>query len=329
MNHRLVWAAALVACAQGQTPGVIAYTRAPAGAPPWPVQDVCTMRADGSTEQCLTSDGHSHHPSWSPDGKRILFIHDSALSTQPPYRETEDSKSHHPIELSVMDANGRNRRVLRVIEPVIYSAAWSPKGATLAVSAATSAAPGESPSVGLFLLPANGTGELRLLRPNAWTPSWSPDGTKLAFTVEQPRGHWTVHTANGDGTNEVRLTDPSVNSGSPAWSPDGKSIAFDQFTNVNGRQQVFVMNADGSSVRQLTTDTAWSCVHPTWSSSGSQLVVACRSAASFCGMGVFSTGQPMPECTRRLFVVPVASGAAATPTKLMDHDGAIPSFTPR
>jgi Tol biopolymer transport system component len=310
---------------QAQTADAIVYSRTPAGAPPWPVQDVCTTRADGATERCLTSDGHSHHPSWSPDGKRILFIHDAALRTEPPYREPEHTKSHHPIELSVMDADGRNRRVLRVIEPVIYSAAWSPDGGTLAVSAA---APGESTRVGVFLLPANGAGELQMLRPNAWSPSWSPDGTKLAFTVEHPRGHWAVHTANTDGTNDVRLTDPGVNSGSPAWSPDGKSIAFDQFTDASGRQQLFVMNADGSGVRQLTADTSWSCVHPTWSPGGSQVAASCRSAASPCGMGIFSTGQPMPECTRRLFVVPVAPGAAATRRKLMDHDGASPSFAP-
>ena len=197
MNYRLFWAAALVACAHAQTPGIIAYTRAPEGGPPWPIEDVYTVRADGSALQALTSDGHSHH------------------------------------------------------------------------------------------------------------------------------------IAGADGTNDVRLTDSSTNSGSPAWSPDGKHIAFDQFTDANERQQVFIMNADGANNRQLTTDTAWSCGHPTWSPNGNQLVVACRSAASPCGMGFFSTGKPMPECTRRLCIVPVGSSAVATPTKLLDDDGAFPSFAPR
>lgn len=329
MNQCLLWAAALVACVQAQTPGVIAYTRAPEGGSPWPVQDVYTVRMDGSAPQGLTTDGHSHNPSWSPDARRILFIHDATLSTKPPYRETEDTNSHHPVELSVMDADGRNRHVLRVIEPVIYSAAWSPDGTTLAISAAIWVTPGETTRMGLFLLPVNGRGELRLLIPNAWMPSWSPDGTKLAFTVEHPRGRWAVHTANADGTNDVRLTGASTDSGSPAWSPDGKRIAFNQFAGANGREQVFVMDADGSNMRQLTTDEAWSCGHPTWSPTGAQLVVACRSAVSPCGRGFFSTGQPMPECTRRLFALPAASGAAATPTKLMEHDGAYPSFAPR
>ena len=329
MNYRSVWLAALVACAQAQTPGMIAYTCAPDGGPPWPVQDVCTVRINGSVPQALTGDGHSHDPSWSPDGKRVLFIHDGALSTKAPYRETEENKSHHPIELSVMDADGRNRRVLRVIEPVIYSAAWSPDGNRLAISAVAAVTPGQPSQMGLSLLPANGKGELRLLMANGWSPSWSPDGTKIAFAVEKPRGHWTVHTADANGMKNVRLTDDRKNSGSPAWSPDGKRIAFDQFVDENGRQQVFVMNADGSNVRQLTTDIAWSCGHPSWSSSGSQLVIGCRSASSPCGMGFFSTGQPMSYCTRRLFVVPFGSGAVAAPTKLMEQDGAIPSCAPR
>src|ERR1700730_14610703 len=85
--NQYILAFALVACAEAQTPGVIAYTRAPDGAPPWPVQNIRNMRVSGSVDRCLTTDGHSHNPSWSPDGKRVLFIHDSTLSTKPPYRE--------------------------------------------------------------------------------------------------------------------------------------------------------------------------------------------------------------------------------------------------
>ena len=318
-------ALALVMPVQAQTPGTIAYTRAPEGAPPWPVQDVCVVRTDGSGDRCLTTDGHSHHPSWSPDGKRILFIHDTTLSTKPAYRETEQTRSHHPVELSVMDADGRNRRVLRLIEPVIYSVAWSPDGATLAISAATSLQPGEPAKAGVFLLPANGKGDLRLFRDNAWTPSWSPDGSRLAFTVEHPRGRWRVHTAKIDGSDELAIGAAGVDNGSPAWSPDGKKIAFDQFTGISGRQQIFIMNPDGSGVRQLTADSAWSCTGPSWSPDGTQIAVSCRSADSPCGMGISSTGHPLTECARRVFLVHVAPGSQ---TKLFDYDGAMATFAP-
>lgn len=75
--------------------GVIVFTHAPDRGPPWPVQDVSTVRDDGSELRKLTSDGRSHNGSWSPDGKRILFISDV---------------KQRPAELSVMDADGRNRK---------------------------------------------------------------------------------------------------------------------------------------------------------------------------------------------------------------------------
>lgn len=327
--NRYLLCFALVVCAEAQTNGVIAYSRAPDGAPPWPSQNICTIRADTSEDRCLTVDGHSHSPAWSPDGKRILFIHDAPLSTSPIYRETEGTKAHHPVELSVMDADGRNRKVLRVIEPVIHSAAWSPDGKTLAITAATATKPGEPRQVGLFLLPASGRGELRLIRRNAWNPSWSPDGRKLAFTVEHPRGRWRVHTANVNGTGEDAIGNPNVDNGSPVWSPKGHEIAFSQFTDQGRRQQIFVMNPDGSNARQVTEDSAWTCGSVFWSPDGDHLVVSCRSASEICGMGVFSTGQRMPECDRRVFLVPNSPVPATLRKKLFDHDGANASFAPR
>ena len=56
-------------------------------------------------------------------------------------------------------------------------------------------------------------------------------------------------------------SEASYDSG-PAWSPDGSKIAFE--SNLDGDMELFVMNADGSGVQQLTHNTiddegaAWS-----------------------------------------------------------------------
>jgi len=55
-----------------------------------------------------------------------------------------------------------------------------------------------------------------------------------------------IYTMNDDGTNLTRL----VAGAQPAWSPDHSQIVFvDKIT-------VFIMNADGTRVRQLT-DSRW------------------------------------------------------------------------
>jgi Tol biopolymer transport system component len=68
-----------------------------------------------------------------------------------------------------------------------------------------------------------------------------------------------VFQSDMDGNNEIyaltsdrlrKLTDASWSSEFPKWSPDGKRIAFS--ANPGGRYQIFVMNADGSDVRQVT-----------------------------------------------------------------------------
>jgi Tol biopolymer transport system component len=173
-----------IALAQRQAAGTIVFKHAPDGGAPWPVEDIYSMDADGANVKALTNDGHSHNPSWSPDGRRILFVHDSALSAKPPYR----------VDLYVMDKDGSNRHLLRHLEPVIHSAVWSPDGKSLAITCIPEAwenRPDPMDRVGLFVLPADGQGEPRLLFRNAYTPAWSPYGKRLAFSLEKPSGRCT------------------------------------------------------------------------------------------------------------------------------------------
>jgi Tol biopolymer transport system component len=79
---------------------------------------------------------------------------------------------------------------------------------------------------------------------------WSPDGERLAFTrggrgdLDWPNTEiWTVRR---DGTDLRRL-----GPGSDArWSPDGTRLVFDAPT-ARSQGDLFVMNADGTSRRQL------------------------------------------------------------------------------
>lgn len=319
--------------AQEQRAVTIVYTHAPDAGPPWPIEDIYLVGADGGDVKALTSDGNSHNPAWSPDGKRVLFVHDSALQMKPFCKKQKEFESYHPVELYVKDRDGGNRHLLRRIEPVIFSAAWSPDGKTLAVSCMPEAwmnrpdLSGDPMRNGLFVLAADGQGEPQLLFRNALNPSWSPDGKQLAFSVERPRGQWAVHVADSDGSHDAQLTDPFLIAGSPAWSPDGKLIVFDQFGGQRN-QQVFVMNADGSHRRQISQGADWSCGHPSWSPDGKRLVFSCRSTSPACGGGLASVGTALPECTRRLFSAS-SLDLNSTPIQLNQNDSASPAFSPR
>lgn len=62
---------------------------------------------------------------------------------------------------------------------------------------------------------------------------------------------------------------PAFRDGAPAWSPDGKQIAF--YSEVGGKPaDLFVMDASGGNVRQLTSTPAAEG-YPAWSSDGSQI----------------------------------------------------------
>ncbi len=76
-------------------------------------------------------------------------------------------------------------------------------------------------------------------------PAISPDGSQITFSW---RGDlWKVAATGGTA---VRLTaHPSVDTRS-AWSHDGRRIAFE--SERDGASNLFLMNADGSEVRQIT-----------------------------------------------------------------------------
>ena len=83
---------------------------------------------------------------------------------------------------------------------------------------------------------------------NLLMPVVSPNAEKrlLAFTMER-NGETDVYTVRADGSDLTNLTGDSTGA-NPYWSPDGRRIAF------NRNEQVFIMNADGSNVVQLTDD---------------------------------------------------------------------------
>jgi len=69
---------------------------------------------------------------------------------------------------------------------------------------------------------------------------------------------------NADGSDQRNLTNHPADDFDPDWSPDGTRLAF--VSNRNGQPQIYVMDASGSNLRQLTRESGG--LSPRWSRDG-------------------------------------------------------------
>ncbi len=108
-------------------------------------------------------------------------------------------------------------------------------------------------------------------------PAQSPDGKRIAFASFRD-GNREIYVMGADGSGPENLTLHDAWDVNPAWSPDGERIAF--VSDRNGdveiwsgfNTDIFVMNADGSGLEQVTSDPeSLSADHPAWSPGGTSI----------------------------------------------------------
>ena len=116
----------------------------------------------------------------------------------------------------------------------------------------------------------------------------SPDGRKIVFTSLKD-GDLDIYTMDVDGRNVRRLTTTPGYDGGPWWSPDGTRIVYrawhpstdsamaeykgllaEKLVKPN-RMELWVMNADGSGQRQITS-LGGANFGPSWLPDGKRLV---------------------------------------------------------
>lgn len=105
----------------------------------------------------------------------------------------------------------------------------------------------------IYVLDDNGQNLRRLTQNTGYNsqPAFSPDGSRIVFVSDRD-GDNEIYIMNSDGTHQKRLTDNPANDYHPSFSPDGKQIVFVSTRDVRGPARPYLMNIDGSNVREVT-----------------------------------------------------------------------------
>jgi Tol biopolymer transport system component len=182
-------------------------------------------------------------PAWSPDGERIAFA------------STRDGTPH----IFVMNADGTGTTRLTDSDQEDEHPSWSADGKSIVFSREGA----------IFLVPATGGAAHRVGHGlgNARSPAFSPNGRLIAYDYRRPGfSIREIYVMNADGTGIRQVTRLGEVSSLPAWSPDGKTLAFQSNARL-GRYEIYAVGLNGTHLRQVTRSES-DVIQPAWTPDG-------------------------------------------------------------
>jgi Tol biopolymer transport system component len=277
-----------------------------------------TMNADGRDMMQITHMPSTNFESWlpvfSPDGKHILFSHDSpenpCLPNGPPTC----------VDLYVINADGSG--MIRLTKNGLSSAGtWSPNASRIVFNHFSTLT---------FInrvatMRADGKGAETNLSTAFWDSGfalYTPDGTHLVFYSEEGGFVSAVWIMDTDGRNKRRLTSAALEGGAFDVSPDGRHILVVNHVNTSLPTSIYVMNIDGSDLTRLThpPDKA-SDIGGTYSPDGEKIVFISSRFSSNQSLDIFTMNSDGTDIRR------IASGV--TVGGCPDGNCVTPSWGPK
>jgi hypothetical protein len=210
------------------------------------------IQPDGTRDTFLAST-HAQDSSWSPDGKLIATITQQEVIGI--------------INLATGDVRPLSQSGSSDILTLVGYPTWSPDGTRLAYICQPIAAS----SWDICLINVDGTGFKRITdepEMDAY-PVWLDNHTIYFLSLRSSSGA-SYYTMRADGSN-VTSAPVQVMGAHPQWSPDGTRILYSYYQPDDEDTELFVMNADGSDITQLT-DNSVEDFAPSWSPDGTRIV---------------------------------------------------------